>query len=183
MNKTKINSSVYYLATVSLGVAFTVVASWISIPFLVNFSLQTMVIFIISALLGFRKSMISVLIYIFLGIIGLPIFSGFGAGIGVVSGPHGGFILGFLFIPPLVSLFTAKTKNLISYIFAMLISVIPCYVLGTLWYGCIFADSSVWSILMICIVPFLFPELVKVLLAAVIVCRLKKIQSKFNPTP
>ena len=172
MKKSKLNLYLRSLVTVSLGVAVTVVASWLTVPFVINFSLQTMAVFVISSLLGFKKSTAALLIYLLMGAIGLPVFSGFSSGIGATSG----FLIGFLLVPPLVSVLTAKKKSFVWYAISMLISIIPCYVLGALWYGCFFArESGALNILLVCVVPFVIPELVKILLSAFVVTRLNKI--------
>ena len=175
MKNYKLNLYVRSLATVSLGVAVMVVASWLTVPFVINFSLQTMAVFIICAVLGFRKSTASLVIYILMGVMGLPVFSGCNSGIG----PTGGVIIGFLLIPPRVALLTAKNKSFIWYVISMLVSIIPCYALGALWYGCFFAvESGVFNVLLVCVIPFLIPELIKILLSAFIVTRLNKIKLK-----
>ena len=165
------------MATIAMCVAVTVISSWITVPFLVNFSLQTMSIFIIAFVFGLKKSMISLFIYILLGVIGLPVFSGFGSGVGVLLGPTGGFIMGFVFIPPIIAVLKRQRQGYWWRVFTMLISIVPCYVLGTVWYGAFFAgERGVLGILLVCVIPFLLPEFVKILLSAVIVKRLNGIQ-------
>ena len=72
------------------------VCSWISIPTEVPFTLQTFAVFCALLLLGGRNGFFSVLVYILLGAVGIPVFAGFSGGMGVILGTTGGYIVGFL---------------------------------------------------------------------------------------
>ncbi|MBQ1422124.1 MAG: biotin transporter BioY, partial [Firmicutes bacterium] len=85
------------LALVALFAAVMAVCSWITVPAAVPFTLQTMGVFLAVGLLGGKRGTISVLVYLFLGAIGLPVFSGFAGGLGYMMGATGGYIIGFLF--------------------------------------------------------------------------------------
>ena len=85
------------IAFIALSAALMAVCSWISIPAAVPFTLQTFAVFLTTGLLGGRRSTIAVMLYIFLGAVGLPVFSGFSGGIGHLIGPTGGYIFGFSF--------------------------------------------------------------------------------------
>ena len=93
--KSRIND----IVLISLSIILITISAWIEIPFIVPFTLQTLSIFIITGLFKFRISFLSVVIYIVMGIIGIPVFSGFQGGIGVLMTYTGGFLLGFIFIP------------------------------------------------------------------------------------
>ena len=71
---------------IALGVVLITVCSWISIPMAVPFTLQTFAVFTVCGMLGGRRGTISVLIYILLGLLGIPVFSGFMGGAGVLFG-------------------------------------------------------------------------------------------------
>ena len=73
------------------------ICSWISIPAAVPFTMQTFAIFLTVAVLGGKKGTASVLLYILMGLVGIPVFSGFKAGPGVLLGTTGGYIIGFIF--------------------------------------------------------------------------------------
>ena len=83
------------LAYMALGAVIIAVCSWISIPTVVPFTLQTFAVFSVLGLLGGKRGTISVLIYILLGAVGVPVFAGFSGGFGVILGPTGGYIIGF----------------------------------------------------------------------------------------
>ncbi|MBR6474866.1 MAG: biotin transporter BioY, partial [Lachnospiraceae bacterium] len=95
MNRKYTTLDLIYMA---IGAALIAACSWITIPFMVPFTLQTFAVFTIVGLLGGRKGFLSILVYILLGAVGLPVFSGFKGGIGVLAGTTGGYIIGFLFI-------------------------------------------------------------------------------------
>ena len=80
----------------AIGAALIAVCAWISIPAEVPFTLQTFAIFAVCGLLGGRRGTVSVLVYLLLGAVGLPVFSGFRGGLGALLGTTGGYILGFL---------------------------------------------------------------------------------------
>ena len=99
MEKTETRSgklSVRDLTLMGMMTAVMAVCAWITIPFTIPFTMQTFGVFITLRLLGGRKGTAVIGLYILLGIVGVPVFSGFGAGIGVLAGPTGGYIAGFL---------------------------------------------------------------------------------------
>lgn len=86
------------IARMGMFLAFLVVGSWININTgLLKFTLQIMVIFMIGLLFNLKESMIIILSYIFLGLLGLPVFANFGGGIAYVYSPTFGFVYGFIF--------------------------------------------------------------------------------------
>ena len=132
--------------------ALIAVCSWIQIPLTIPITLQTMGVCIASALLGLKRGTFSVLIYILLGLIGVPVYAGFSAGPGVLFGSTGGYIVGFIFTALIVGgalkLFGKKT-----------------------W---VYVVSMIVGILAACVVPFLIPDLVKIIVATVLCKALDK---------
>ena len=96
------------IALISLFTAIICVCSWLSIPMGVPVSLQTFAVFTAAAVLGAKKSVISVVIYILLGLAGVPVFTGFRSGAAVVTGPTGGYLLGFVFAAIIIGTMTKK---------------------------------------------------------------------------
>ena len=164
------------LATISMCVAMIVVCSWLTIPFTVNFTLQTLAIFIVSALLSFKKSMATVCVYILIGVLGVPVFSGFGAGPAALFGATGGFIVGFLFIPLSMKIFRNRDKkSKIRTAFAMSAGLVACYISGTVWYCTVYGSLSVMGVLSavsVCVLPFILPDAFKIFLAVIISSRI-----------
>lgn len=169
------HSRIKDITAVAVNVAIIVVSSWISIPWAVNFSLQTLAIFTVCSVFDFRRSILSVSIYIMLGVCGLPVFSGFSAGPAALLGPTGGYIFGFLFVPVIMQLLRTKNKKSIFLrISVMLMALCVIYAFGTLWYyfGYSSGDGGILQILTICVIPFIVPDILKIILAAVISSRL-----------
>ena len=86
------------LTYVALAVGLISVCSWISIPTVVPFTLQTFAVFATLALIGGRRGTVAIVCYILLGLVGAPVFSNMTGGIGVLAGLTGGYIIGFVFI-------------------------------------------------------------------------------------
>ena len=86
--------SVRDMAFIAAMSAVIAVCAWITIPLAVPFTLQIFGVFMALRLLGGKKGTLSILVYIALGAVGLPVFSGFQGGIGVLAGPTGGDIAG-----------------------------------------------------------------------------------------
>ena len=142
--------------------------SLVTIPTTVPFTLQTMAIFICMFMLKPVDAIISVLLYIFIGAIGLPVFSNFRGGFGVLAGPTGGYIIGFIIMPFMRLIFKNK-------ILSAIIGLIICYIFGTIWFM-LFNTSGIhsfWKILTICVLPFIIPDAIKMALAYLLSKRLK----------
>ena len=167
------------LAETALCSALIAVCSWIMIPGPVPFTLQTAGVFFTLFTLGGVKGTISVLVYILLGIIGLPVFSGFGSGISVILGPTGGYIVGFLATGICVcigDIVRKKTglKKIYTQIISMLAGLIVCYSLGTVWYMSVKGGGGAASVLWACVFPFVIPDILKLLIAYKISSRISK---------
>jgi len=102
MNKTKRESYVYEMVLAAMFAVIITICAWITIPFAVPFTMQTFGVFLAIAVLGGKLAVVSISLYILLGIIGIPVFSGFQSGIGVLFQQTGGYVIGFL-IAALVS--------------------------------------------------------------------------------
>lgn len=160
---------------IALFVALISVSAQIAIPTIVPFTLQTLGVFVSSALLGCKRGTTSILIYIFLGSIGLPIFSGFSVGVGKLTGPTGGYIVGFILTAVVVGLMCDLLgKKLWVLITSMTAGLLLCYLLGTIWF-CISSKTNFISASMLCVVPFIIPDVAKIIVASILVKRLDKI--------
>lgn len=84
------------MAYIALMAVLISVCSWLSVPAAIPFTMQTYAVFTALLLLGGRRGSIAVAVYIALGAVGLPVFSGFAGGIGKLMGPSGGYIFGFM---------------------------------------------------------------------------------------
>lgn len=162
------------LVLIAMFSAVIAVCAWISIPFgAIAFTLQTFAIFCAVNLLGGKNGLFSILVYLLLGAVGLPVFSGFKSGLGVLAGPTGGYIIGFIFI---ALIFWAGTKlmgdKLPCRIALMLTGLAVCYAFGTIWFVFGYSkDGSHMSFLnamKICVFPFIPFDLGKLVLCLLI---------------
>ncbi len=164
------------IATVALMTVMICLCSWINIALfsVVPFTMQTFGIYCSLLLLGGKRGTIAMLLYMFMGTIGLPVFSGFNAGFGALLGPTGGFILGFL----LCTLLYWLLEKHLNHILLLVLGTLVCYAFGTLWYVLGYSSGgspvSVGAALMACVVPFIVPDAAKLALAAVISRRIGK---------
>ena len=167
------------LAYMAVCAALIAICSWISIPAAVPFTMQTFAVFCVLGLLGGKRGTISILVYILLGAVGLPVFAGFSGGIGILFGTTGGYIIGFIFVGLIYwaaeKLFGAKLPLRIA---AMVLGLAVCYAFGTVWFMLVYARSSgaiaLATALGWCVLPFIVPDLVKMGLAVLLSERLRK---------
>ncbi|MBE6827443.1 MAG: biotin transporter BioY [Ruminococcaceae bacterium] len=163
----KSKSNLTDMILISLFSGLICVCSFISIPSVIPFTLQLFAVYCALGILGGKNGTVSIIIYILLGIIGLPVFSGFKSGLGVITGPTGGFIIGFVFSGLVFWLVTAISKNKAVFtLLAMIVSLAVCYLLGTLWFVYIYGrgseDVGFMGALSVCVVPFIVPDLIKI---------------------
>ena len=155
------------LVYIALFAAIIAVCSWISIPATVPFTLQTFGIFVAVGALGGKRGSLSVLIYLLLGAVGVPVFSGFSGGIGIILGSTGGYIIGFLF-SALVMWGMEKLLGNKTWVLAlsMVLGLLVCYAFGTIWFMVVYAKNSgsigLMTALGWCVFPFIIPDLVKI---------------------
>ena len=121
------------MTLISLFATLTAVGAFISIPlYPVPLTLQTLFTLLAAMVLGSVMGALSQIIYVLLGVIGLPVFAGFKAGIGILFGPTGGFLLGFIIsayvIGKIIEL--KNEKNIFYYLFAGIMGTIILYIVG-----------------------------------------------------
>lgn len=176
--KKKINT--VDIAYIGIFAAIIAVCSWISIPLTVPVTLQTMAVCIAAGLLGTKKGTLAIFVYILLGLIGVPVFSGFSSGVGVLFGSTGGYIIGFIFTALIVGIMVKLLgKKIWVYAVSMVIGIAVCYAFGTIWFIVVYnnnnADAvSVSAALGMCVIPFIIPDLVKIAAATLLCARLNK---------
>lgn len=157
------------------------ICSQISIPTVpVPFTLQTLCVFVAAAMLGWKRGTISVLIYILLGLIGVPVFQGFSGGIDLIFSPSFGYILGFVLTSLVIGLSTKFFGNkIIPLAASMVIGMILCYTVGTVWFMFVYSiqgnSMNLAAALGLCVFPFLIADGCKIAAAVILVNRLDKI--------
>lgn len=176
MNQSTKTKDVVYIGVFAAIIA---VCSWISVPSAVPFTLQTMGVFTAVGILGGKRGTLAVLAYIFLGAIGIPVFSGFSGGVGYILGTTGGYIVGFLFSALLMwgmeKLLGSKKWVLAA---SMLAGLLACYAVGTVWFMAVYAKNSgeisLGTVLGWCVIPFIVPDLIKIAVSLFLTSRLKR---------
>ena len=166
---------------VALMAAFLCIFSPISIPLpLVPITLQTFGVFLVSALLGWKRGTVAVLIYLLLGLIGLPVFSGWTGGFSSFATPSSGYIIGFLFTALLTGFLIDRfSRQFWMYPVAMAAGLAVCYLFGTIWflvYMNVWMSTpySFWEAVLICVLPFLVGDAVKIAAATALSYPLRK---------
>ncbi len=156
------------LAQCALFTALIAVSAWISIPFGYGVvTLQTLSVFLCLFVLGGKYGCISVLAYLALGGLGLPVFSSFTGGLGALFGPTGGYLFGLLFGGLGFWLFTAFTKGKYVLLGAAIAQMI-CYVCGVSWLLMISSATQplgVGVVLAQTVGVYLLPDALKIALA------------------
>jgi biotin transport system substrate-specific component len=170
-DKTSVKGLVY----AALFGALTAAGAFIIIPLpLVPITAQTFFLNIAAMLLGGSLGALSQFIYVLLGIVGIPVFEGGKAGLGVIFGPTGGYLLGFIIAAYVIGMVNQMKKSAgISWnIFSMLIGMVIIYFLGALQLSFV-AKMSFPKALAVGVLPFIPGDIIKILLAAIISSRLK----------
>ncbi len=170
------------LRQMTLGALFTAlmaVCAWLTVPFVVPFTMQTFALFAALNLLGWRGTLGSLAAYFLLGAIGLPVFSGFSGGIAHLIGPTGGYMLGFA-VSALVygGVERALGRGRRARITGMLAGLLACYAFGTAWFMLVYTGSpggvNLAAALSWCVLPYIVPDLIKMALALLLSERIEK---------
>ena len=177
--------SVEELTRIALSVALIAVCSWISVPLMIPVTLQTFAVCLVTALLGLKSGLWAVAAYILLGAAGLPLFSGFRGGPATLLGTTGGYIVGFLFTALSVGLGVKLFgRRLPVLLISMALGVLLCYVFGTAWFMVVYTRNSgpvsLGVVLGWCVLPYLIPDAVKILLASLLTRRLEPVLSRMS---
>ena len=121
----------------------------------VPLNLGLFLVLLISLIENARISTVVVMIYLVLGAFGIPVFASFRGGISVLLGPTGGFLLSYMIIPSFIS----KSKNKTI---GMIISVIFCHIIGTLYFSYI-TETKLINSFYIASLPFIIFDIAKII--------------------
>ncbi len=166
------NRIIKQLVVNAMFIALLVVSSFISIPVnQVPYTLQTLVVFLLLLLMNYKNNIIIFMIYLVMGLIGLPVFSGFSSGVT----PTLGFILGFIISPfiylilnKIIKIKNINLKNFIN----LFINMIIINLIATIFYM-LYMDIDFIASLLICVVPYILVEILKIVIAIIISNRVK----------
>lgn len=164
--------TVQTLTRVALFAALTALLAQIMLPLgLVPVSLGTLGVMLCGALLPPRPAFCSQLAYLLLGVVGLPVFAGFGSGLGWLAGPTGGYLLAYPLMAAAIARLGRPHGRLPLWT-ALLCGLAVCYGLGSLWLAC-FGGKSTAAALYTGVLPFIPLDLAKAALAALLAKRLR----------
>lgn len=166
------------LVMIALFAAITAVFSQIAIPMptQVAVTLQTFAVSLCGFFLGSKKGTAAILVYILLGAVGIPVFTGFKGGIACIASFTGGFIYGFL---PFVFLCGLPVKNKLLKILLGIAGLLACHFLGTLHYALLTSNGFIASFLLVS-APYLIKDVISVVLAFFASAAVNKATSKFT---
>ena len=161
--------SVSEMALIAVMAAVTCIMGLLSIPIpfsVVPISLTNLAVYLAIYVLGCRRGTLSYLVYLLLGLVGVPVFSGFSGGVGKLFGPTGGYLLGFIFMALIcgwaIDHFSCK---LVPSFIGMLLGTVACYAFGTAWF-CIVTQVAVMAALKTCVLIFIPGDIAKMVIAA-----------------
>lgn len=178
------NSNLYKLILAGVFAAVAAVCSWITIPLpftQVPINLAILGVLLAGGLLGSKYGALSLTIYILLGAVGVPVFAGFGAGLGTLVGPTGGYIVGYILCSTIAGIGSSAISKAAKHptlrlAFFMALGVLACYTFGTIWYV-ILMKTPLWVGLVSCVFPFIPFDAIKIAGALFLVKRLHKLIS------
>lgn len=165
------------LILTALFTALTATGAMLSLPLPltpVPVTLATLACMLAGAFLGPKYGSLSQIIYILLGAIGIPVFHNFTAGFGIIAGPTGGYLLGYIASAFCTGLILKNTIQPAKIISACVLGTFSCYLFGTCWFM-LSTGSSLSAALVSCVIPFLPGDILKILAAILLIRRLKPI--------
>ena len=181
VNSKKINIS--EITIIGLMTAIICVLGPLSIPIpfsVVPISFTNLAIYFTVFILGWKKGTISYLVYLLIGLVGVPVFSGFSAGPGKLVGPTGGYLIGFIFLAIISGFFIEKFKGkILMYVVGMVLGLTITYIMGTAWLayqvGLTFKEG-----LLMGVIPYLPGDVLKIVAATIVGPILRKNLARFT---
>ena len=154
----------------------------IPLPFSpVPISLTIFAIYIALYALGMKWGTVACLLYILLGLVGIPVFASFTSGPGKLFGPTGGYIIGYIFVALIAGFFIDKfPKKIYLHVIGMILGVFICYTFGTLWFVHVMSDYTIAAALSLCVIPFIPADVVKIIVAVLVGPQIRKLIVKIN---
>ncbi|MCH5252806.1 MAG: biotin transporter BioY [Lachnospiraceae bacterium] len=156
------------MAMMALFAAITCILAPLSISIgPVPISFTNLAIYFSLYLLGWKEGTITYCVYLLIGLIGLPVFSGFTGGVGKLAGPTGGYLIGFIPMSMICGFFIEKFhKKIYLCVIGMILGTMVAYTFGTIWF-CYSTGTGVVPALGLCVFPVLPGDLVKIVLTGI----------------
>jgi biotin transport system substrate-specific component len=169
------------LVYIAVSAAILCVFSPWSIPIgLVPLSLATFAVYLIGAVSGHKKGSISILIFLLIGAVGVPVFSNFQGGLPKLIGPTGGYLIGYLPCGFISGLLVDKLNGRKwAYPLGMLLGTIILYLMGTAWFVYV-TDYTFVAALAVCVLPFLIGDAIKILVASLTAIAVRPVIKKYT---
>lgn len=146
----------------------------IALPFSpVPFTMQVFGVCLVANILGAKKGIITIMVYILLGTIGIPVFAAYSSGPTVLFGKTGGFILAFPLMAFVIGYVSEKYKKTQYVLGAMILSLLICYAIGTFYFSFI-TKIPVQKAVFFTVIPYIPFDLVKVVMASLIGVQVRK---------
>ncbi len=161
--------TVFNMTSCALMAALMCVLCPVSVPIgPIPISLSILVILLTVYVLGTWRALVSYTVYLLLGAVGMPVFSGFQGGLAKLAGPTGGYLAGFWLMILVAGIIMEKGKrNLLVTILGMLVGVAIDYAVGTAWF--VFqTESTVVHALDVCVYPFIPFDVAKIVIAVLL---------------
>ena len=131
-------------------------------------SLTTLILYFTIYVLGMKRALLSCIIYLLIGLVGLPFFTGYVGGVGKITGPTGGYLIGYLLLVVIAGLFIDRwSSNHGLCILGLVLGTVACYLFGTIWLS--FQNHLTFpAALTAGVLPFLPVDSIKIILASVL---------------
>ena len=163
--------------------ALTCILSMISIPIQpIPITMATVAVYLSGVIMGPKYGAISQLVYLLLILVGLPFTSKLIGGMSVFLGPTAGFLIGYVPMALVIGLvhcyfkskFDKNSTKIFGLVLAMVLGTFVCYLCGLLWYM-IYSSVDIHSAFVVCVLPFLLGDAIKIAFVTVFVPKLEKI--------
>ena len=162
------------ITIIAIMAAITCVMAQITIPMPlgVPMTMQTFAVTLAGAALGSKRSSLAMLVYLLLGAVGLPVFSGFSGGLTMLVGPTGGFLISFPIMAFIIGLGSShiKEKPILFWTF-LAVGTIVNYVFGTLVF-CLSTGATLAAGITACVIPFIPTTIIKAILGGLLGVRI-----------
>lgn len=169
------------IAYIAVFTALISVGAWISVPtpVRIDFTLQTLGIFMAIGILGGRRGTLAVTAYLLLGAVGAPVFSGFTGGLSALTTPSGGYLVGFFFAALVMwGMEKILGEKLWALGLSMVLGLAVCYAFGTVWFMVVYPMGGeavgLWTALTWCVLPYVPFDLLKIALALALTAQLRR---------
>lgn len=163
-----VKSKIHIMARIAVMTALTCVLAPMTIPIgPVPITLTNLVMFFSLYLLGWKMGTVSVVVYILIGMLGVPVFSGFSGGLGKLLGPTGGYIIGYIPMAVIGGLAVEKFNSRWVHFLGLALGTAVLYALGTAWF-CYTMKIGVMAALGQAVIPFIPFDLIKIVIVIIV---------------